>query len=92
MKGSVATQIDEIEATIAAFESRLDEIERSLRLDDLDAASRKNLKSEVVGLKQQLNDHRSELSSLRTENRKSTLVSLIILTIVIAAYLTWSSQ
>jgi len=33
-------QIDEIEATIATFESRLDEIERSLRVGDLDAASR----------------------------------------------------
>ena len=33
-------QIDEIEATIAEFESRLDNIERSLRLDDLDATSR----------------------------------------------------
>jgi len=32
-------QIDEIEATIAEFESRLDTIERSLRLDDLDATS-----------------------------------------------------
>jgi len=33
-------QIDEIEATIAEFESRLDDIERSLRLGDLDVASR----------------------------------------------------
>jgi len=32
-------QIDEIEATITAFESRLDEIERSLRLSELDSAS-----------------------------------------------------
>jgi len=33
-------QIDEIEATIAVAESRLDNIERSLRLTDLDAISR----------------------------------------------------
>lgn len=92
MKGSIATQIDEIEATIAGFESRLDEIERSLRLGDLDAASRRTLKSEAVDLKQQLDSQRTELGTLRTENRKSMLVSLVILAIIVTAYLTYSSQ
>jgi len=36
-------QIDEVEAEIAKFESRLDEIERSLRLGDLDTAARYDL-------------------------------------------------
>lgn len=92
MKGSIATQIDEIEATIAEFESRLDKIERSLRLDDLDATSRRSLKSEAVDLKHQLESQRSELSTLRKENLKSMLVSVIILVLAVAAYLTFSSQ
>jgi hypothetical protein len=33
-------QIDEMEATIAKNEARLDEIERSLRLNDMDADER----------------------------------------------------
>lgn len=92
MKGSIATQIDEIEATIAEFESRLDKIERSLRLDDLDATSRRSLKSEAVDLRQELDNQRSELSTLRKENLKSMLVSVIILVLAVAAYLTFGSQ
>lgn len=92
MKGSIATQIDEIEATIAEFEFQLDKIERSLRLDDLSATSRRSLKTEAADLKQQLDNQRSELRTLRKENLKSMLVSVIILAVAVAAYLTFGSQ
>ncbi|XP_031557863.1 coiled-coil domain-containing protein 167-like [Actinia tenebrosa] len=91
MTSSIVSQIEDIEKQLASCEDRLDSIERSLRLRAMSSQEREDLQEEEKKLKDKVVEHQKQLKSLRSENRKSMLISVVVLFLVYLAYtLIWS--
>ncbi|KAK3580751.1 hypothetical protein CHS0354_023031 [Potamilus streckersoni] len=83
---TIVRQIETVEGHIQKCEDALDRIERSLRLEVLTDSQRQNLLEEEKQLKKKLKSHEQELRTLRKENWKSMVVSVIILGVVYISY------
>lgn len=76
---TVSQQIEEVVKNITTREDRIEAIEKSLRLDDLDLNNRNNVEEERIKLMKEVRKLKKELQSLRLENMKTMFVSLVFL-------------
>ncbi|XP_069119275.1 coiled-coil domain-containing protein 167-like [Argopecten irradians] len=84
---TVTTQIAAVEADIEGCEKRLDEIERTLRLDvNITDSDRNDLKEEAKRVKKTLSNNKGELKTLRKENWKNMLLSVLLMGLVYLSY------
>ncbi|KXJ10221.1 coiled-coil domain-containing protein 167 [Exaiptasia diaphana] len=91
MTSTIVTQIEDIEKKIASYEDRLDSIDRSLRLREMPSQEREDLLEEEKQIKRDVQECQQQLKSLRSENRKTMLVSVVVLAVVYLVYsLFWS--
>ncbi|KAL4238325.1 hypothetical protein ACF0H5_003036 [Mactra antiquata] len=89
---TIVSQIDEVEKHLQTCESRLDNIERKIRITDLTAEQLKSLKQEEKELQREQKKYETKLKTLRKENGKNTFLSFVILgLIVMLYYMFWAS-
>ncbi|XP_032221669.1 uncharacterized protein LOC5520756 [Nematostella vectensis] len=92
MAPTIVSQIEDIEQKIASYEDRLDSIDRSLRLRQISSLERDSLTEEEGSIKEQIKEHQNQLKQLRGENRKTMLISMIMLGVFYLVYLlVWPS-
>jgi len=91
MTASVVKQIESLEANILTCEQRLEQIDRSKRLGDVNESNRNELKSEKQKLKQNLIEYKNELRTLRKENFKNAILAAAILTVIAVVYMSFFS-
>ncbi|KAK2174895.1 hypothetical protein NP493_769g03039 [Ridgeia piscesae] len=72
-------QIEEVVKNISTREDRIEAIEKSLRLDELNLDNRNDVEEERVKLLKEVRKLKKDLQSLRLENMKTMFVSLIFL-------------
>nr|KAI8741568.1 coiled-coil domain-containing protein 167-like [Biomphalaria glabrata] len=87
---TIVTEIEDLEKSVAKCEERLDVIERLQRLTMMTHEERSELKQEKKLLEQKLVDNRKQLKSLRWENGKSMIISVMILGVLYAGWMMYS--
>ncbi|KAI0208011.1 hypothetical protein LSAT2_007346 [Lamellibrachia satsuma] len=76
---TVSQQIEEVVKTITTRENRIEAIEKSIRLDDLNDDNRNSVEDERMKLMKEVRKLKKELQGLRLENMKTMFVSLVFL-------------
>ncbi|CAL1534023.1 unnamed protein product [Lymnaea stagnalis] len=79
---TIATEIEVVEKDIEKCEKRLDDIERMRRLTKMTIEERTQLKDEMKLLEKQILNNKIQLKSLRWENWRSMLLSVVLLGLV----------
>ena len=82
---SIISQIDFWEGRIGNITQRLDNIDVSLRHDDLTVPNRDSLITEKEQLSTAVTEHEKTLQSLRKQNRGSMVMSVAMLVILCKA-------
>ncbi|XP_060581527.1 coiled-coil domain-containing protein 167-like [Ruditapes philippinarum] len=89
---TIVSQIEIAEQELLSCESRLDKIERKIRISDLTDIQLKALEKEEKELQKEKKKHETTISQLRKENGKNTFISFVILGLILIIYYTfWSS-
>ena len=83
---SIISQIDFWEGRIGNITQRLDNIDVSLRHDDLTVPNRDSLITEKEQLSTAVTEHEKTLQSLRKQNRGSMVMSVAMLVIISVIY------
>ncbi|XP_071163140.1 coiled-coil domain-containing protein 167-like [Mytilus edulis] len=85
-KRTVTSQIEEVERQISEYEENLEDIEKSLRLEELTDQRRRELTEEQKRLKKDIAIQDSALKQLRKENWKNAILSLLFMALIYLAY------
>ncbi|KAH3852994.1 coiled-coil domain-containing protein 167-like [Dreissena polymorpha] len=83
---TIVSQLETTEKDISSLESRLDTIERRLRISNLSDDQIKSLEKEEKDLQKKLKDKRQSLSGLRVENGKNMVISVVLLGLIVLVY------
>ncbi|XP_070577821.1 coiled-coil domain-containing protein 167-like [Ptychodera flava] len=83
---SIVSQIETLEDNLKRFRDRLDGVEKSLNSSSISDKQRDLLEEEEQELTKTIEEHEKDLKSLRAENRRSMLVSVIILAFMAGVY------
>lgn len=86
MSGSIVTQIETHEAKLREAEEILERVEKQLRLFDISDEERKSLEKEQAKVQKDIENHKSELKSLRFENFKTGIISFVVMFVIYAIY------
>ncbi|CAH1240415.1 Hypp6015 [Branchiostoma lanceolatum] len=86
MPPRITEQIEIVESRLQRSRERLDQLERALRLEFMTDKERKNLEDEEETLRKTISLDENNLSTLRSENRRTMLMSVMILVLLYIAY------
>ncbi|XP_034318064.1 coiled-coil domain-containing protein 167-like [Crassostrea angulata] len=86
MVQTIVTQIEDLETKIRDCDSRLQVIDDTLRLKELQEAERQSLHEEEKQIKKKLTAYESNLKELRKENRKTMLMSVCLVGMMYLLY------
>ncbi|XP_059162212.1 uncharacterized protein LOC131945201 [Physella acuta] len=89
---TIVTQIESLQKELEKHESRLESIERLGRLTNMTDEEMNRLIEEKKCLEKKIVENKKQLKSLRWENWKSMIVSVILLGVVYLGYTFYSGQ
>jgi len=89
---SIVNQIEKHEAEIAEIQKNVDTLEKRLRLYDLSEEERNDIEDKKKTQDEILQKHKSDLSALRFENIKTTIMSVTLLAVIALIYFVFTNE
>ncbi|XP_078696533.1 coiled-coil domain-containing protein 167-like [Branchiostoma floridae x Branchiostoma belcheri] len=86
MPPRITEQIEVVENRLQRSRERLDQLERALRLQFMTDKERQSLEEEEETLRKTISLDENSLSTLRSENRRTMLMSVMILVLLYIGY------
>ncbi|XP_002741448.1 coiled-coil domain-containing protein 167-like [Saccoglossus kowalevskii] len=83
---TIISQIEQLEDNLRRFRYRFDTVEKSLRSGSLSVKRRDDLLNEEENLTKLIAESEKDVKLLRAENRKTMLVSVILLAVLAGLY------